>query len=288
MKRVIYIVMTLLSMVRVQAEELHVCTYANCLVDSVYYLMDSCHQKSILPTVLGYGEPFSFKYKVEKIRNYLETLPENDVVLFVDAFDVMIIKTKEELLSDFLALQAPFVIAAEKNCYPFRELKEKYAQSASPFGYLNSGGYIGYVWAVKKTLARLLDLCVSRPYPYQNEDDQGLFTRDYLEHPDEYHLDRESKIFLCLAKVTDDEVVIDPKTGVFCVPTGSYPGILHANSSSFRLLNKAYIELCPHDGDLPWKFVIQVENEVKPKFISWKKLIKKFLTKMTPAKKSEI
>merc|ERR1712232_418957 len=96
--------------------------------------------------------------KLEGFFQYVSGLKEEDIVLFVDAFDVFGNGFGgHELLRRFFELDAPIVFAAEENVFP-REIgidAEKapialesvgLANASLPSRYLNAGGIMGWGW----------------------------------------------------------------------------------------------------------------------------------------------
>ena len=106
--------------------------------------------------VLGMGKPyFSHSLKLLYMSDFLNTLPEDDIIMFVDAYDVLIISDKKTILEKFLQKKTPLLFAAEKNCWPLDNVKDRFPNSPTPFKYINSGTYIGYVYFLKKWLRDL-------------------------------------------------------------------------------------------------------------------------------------
>eukprot|EP00435_Cladocopium_sp_Y103_P019892 s1661_g4.t2 len=93
---------------------------------------------------------------------YLKTIKDDDVIVFLDAFDVFPNGLDgHELLRRFFSFGTPVVIAAEENIFP-REVVEQaniaveqmqavgLGNASAPSRYLNAGGIIGMGWALRK------------------------------------------------------------------------------------------------------------------------------------------
>ncbi|CAJ1361536.1 unnamed protein product [Effrenium voratum] len=93
---------------------------------------------------------------------YLKTVSDDDVVVFLDAFDVFPNGLDgHELLRRFFSFGTPVVIAAEENVFP-REVLEQakmaveqmdavgLGNASAPSRFLNAGGIIGMGWALRK------------------------------------------------------------------------------------------------------------------------------------------
>ena len=70
------------------------------------YLVDSCKKNGIPLTVLGYGEKWTgFCFKFDKMIQYLKKLDPNDVVCFIDGYDVICVRNLREMTDVFLQLK---------------------------------------------------------------------------------------------------------------------------------------------------------------------------------------
>lgn len=208
---------------------IHVVTVATDTPLGFRRLVNSCIQNQIHLDVLGLGEPYiNHVIKLHLMTKYLEILPEDDLVLFVDGYDVFFLASAEEIASRFLAMEIPFLIGAERALFPefLKEprYKDRYPEMPGPFCYLNSGTYIGTVREVKKRIKRGLEF-----FSLQLADcDQGLFSIDFIEHPEEYRLDFRCDLFFPLFLMLKDEVALEGKK-IECLLTGSSPCVLHGN-----------------------------------------------------------
>jgi hypothetical protein len=205
----------------------HVCTVATRQNKGLDQLLESCKRHAISIDVLGFGKKFrGFSEKLLLMQDYLKTLPDDDIVLFVDAYDVLFLADQKTILDTFLKMHKPFVISGDKGCFPFRELGDQFPESPTSFRYLNAGGYIGYVGHIRKLIHDLA--------PFQAEDDdQGLMLKHFLKHPEAYSIDHACKLFLTTATLTEKDILIDKKHGsVTCVETHTKPCIVHGNAWS--------------------------------------------------------
>ena len=167
-------------------------------------LINSAKKKSIEIDVLGLNQPWlGFGQKLLLVEEYLQKIPDDHIVLYVDAFDVLILENKESLLRRFFAKRAPFVVAVETGCFPDPSKAAEYPPILTPFRYINSGCYMGYAGFLK-ILFRALD-------PKVADNDQLLFTNYYLKHRHLFCLDYHCDLFLCLYGIKNSELVIDQK-----------------------------------------------------------------------------
>ncbi len=218
------------------AERLHVCTVANRMHPNLEKLMISCKENGIELEIIGMGKPYRNNTdKLRMMRSYCRQLPDDDLILFVDAFDVLILADKREIVSRFLAFDAPMVMSMEMSCFPSYVTARFHPPTSSPFKYINTGGYIGWVKGVRSWLDAFDKTLASF------KSDQGATHRLFIKAPQFYALDHWSEIFLCLYQVPFDQVLIDaPNKRVVCAYTSSSPCVLHANGNSFHLWDQVY------------------------------------------------
>ncbi len=169
-------------------------------------LILSAHIWQLPLTLLGIGEKFGgFLDKPAKLSAYLKNLPDDDIVMFVDAYDVFINADEARLVNAFKKKKRPLVVAADNWLYPDIDVGRLYPNTPPEilFRYLNSGGSIGYVSAYKKMIAWFKqDRCrdaYGRRYHFGH--DQRCFTSYYLAHQQDVALDHTQEIFACLNEV---------------------------------------------------------------------------------------
>jgi hypothetical protein len=102
---------------------------------------------------------------------------ENTLVLFTDAYDVILNADPETVTRRFLDEfpKSRLLFGAEPFCWPDKSLANTYPQVTFGERYLNSGGFIGYLDDVRKLLdehgAKVGD----------SDDDQLFYTKLYLD-----------------------------------------------------------------------------------------------------------
>lgn len=226
---------------------LHVVTVATDTTLGFKRLVYSCHQNGIHLDVLGFGQPYSREDHAKKLRymaEYLKTLPDEDLVLFVDGYDVIILDSGEEIVRRFFDMKTPALISAVGNLFPpiLSKHKDLYPKAPTSFRFLNSGVYIGPVEEIKKMIHGSLE------FSSVTSDDQGLMSLEFLKNLERRRLDYCSEIFLTLISLP--KTTVDFENGrIRFVPTGSLPCIAHGNGGdrSYDL----YISIYRHIfGDL--------------------------------------
>jgi hypothetical protein len=164
-------------------------------------------------------ELYAFVHKVE--------LQPDDILLVSDAYDVAMIRPQKEIRRRYQTLfTKPIVFGAETNCHPDPNLAPQYGYHSPSeiFPYLNSGLFIGRVWAIRKCLDG---------YTYKDEEsDQHYWTKQYLRRRDLIELDTGAKLFLNCHGLDPKDIEYDSyKQSVYFKPYGTYPLFIHANGT---------------------------------------------------------
>lgn len=225
------------------APELHVCTVANYAHPFFGNFLDSCHRHNIPVAILGWEKKYlGHGWALQLMDHYIQTLPDEDIILVVDSFDIFFVTGKEEILEKFHSFHKPIYISAEDNCAPDEFLKNIYPPSSTPYCYVNSGTYMGYV----KEIKRLFKGFAHPICPLQNH--QRIFTLDFLRHPEDYHLDEYCCIAQTLHQAKRETFSLDPVSGrVTNKITGSTPCLMHGNGTS-PLLDTFHDELVQNNS----------------------------------------
>jgi len=149
-----------------------------------------------------------YKEKIFKLRKVYESLNDNDIICFVDAYDVIVNSNCEEILEKFLSFNKDLVIAAETNSYP-KEYEEMYEITTSKFKFLNSGCYCGYKHSIMKLFFWKEDSCIEEICSYKG--DQHYFIKYYLENYKNCSivLDSNCLLFQCMIGVDLDDFIFE-------------------------------------------------------------------------------
>ena len=209
-------------------DKLHIVTVAT---DPKYYfpyLVESCKKNGKELEVLGMGEVWQgFNWKYLKMIEYLKILPMDDVVCFIDGYDVICCRNLNQLLDQFKEIKertgCKLVVAEDKK-------STMMSVSVLFFGTcnnnnINSGTYIGYVKDILEIIQKIYEL-----NPKNDADDQVLMTQYCKKNKEEFYCDVESKLFLALVyplEELDKYVEIDENTHVLKYQS-SEPFFVHA------------------------------------------------------------
>jgi hypothetical protein len=178
----------------------------------------------ISPGRIGHG--YGFGNKLNCVKYYLDQVPEDAAVLCVDGYDVLFIRSIDDILQRFETVSGNgtnAVFSAESYCWPQDPQQcaryNKEFPSNQIYRFLNAGTWIGTARQMK-ILIRDFDGDV-------HIDDQDWFTKQYLDGGP-IVLDTENQIFNCTTK-REQDLQWTPLNGWYNNVTDSYPCIIHAN-----------------------------------------------------------
>lgn len=140
--------------------------------------------------------------------------------IFVDAFDVIVVRDKASCLASFKRLgEQPLIFAAETNVYPDKSLESLYPKIDSIFKYVNAQYCIQINWDGLEEFEKVL--------ADSDQDHMAKFYLKNLKNPNVV-LDTNCEIFQCLYGVN---------AGIFDehyknTLTNSYPIFFHGNGKS--------------------------------------------------------
>jgi hypothetical protein len=184
-------------------------------------------------TVLGEGlEWVGFGQKVNLFKTELDKLEDDDVVGFVDGFDVVFLASEGEILEKFHGLNAKVVFGAEEACAPDASLVNRFPLEGGydyrdhNYRFLNSGNFIGEVGELKKITEEEIADADSDQLYYQKKFLGGkpnvfgeVDGHEYLDAAESFDivLDYVSDIFQCM-KAAGSNVV--DNVAYQCTPEG--------------------------------------------------------------------
>ena len=169
--------------------------------------------------------------KLNELKAYIEPLPDHDVVLFTDAFDVFFARELDVILGRYLGYKKDIVFSAEQNLWPDASLR--FPPTHTTHRYLNSGTFIGRVGEIKRMLRR--DIA-------DHADDQLYLQKEFLTGRFDAVLDVESYIFQ-----THDPSVVVQNGMVYNPESKCYSCIYHGNGGekAKALLKHTYAQVHP-------------------------------------------
>ena len=169
-----------------------------------------------------------FGIKLLEVYNFLkrDNLKDNDIILFSDAYDVYYSGNKSTIIERFNKMNKPIVFGGEQCCYPDASKSSLYPTTNSPFRYLNSGLFIGRVYALRESM---------KDYVYLDDtDDQLWWTNKFLERQDLIELDYNNLLFLNCVWLNKEDLIIYEDKVTF--RNGNTPQLTHGNGPSKELI----------------------------------------------------
>jgi len=207
-------------------------------------LLLSCKPFDIKTRVLGMGNKTpighktgGFGLKLELLKQELELLPQEQLILFTDAYDVIIQHSLEALEQWFQeeSHQNKVLFAAESSKWPL-EIDDLFYPSPLqfPMPYLNSGVFAG---RAKSILSLLQEPFVS------TTDDQGYYSKQFLSGTSCIVLDHRAEFFQCMVGLDAKQIIESNNKNAldFSHTSGierwiAKPAILHLNSGNTRVI----------------------------------------------------
>lgn len=194
-------------------------------------LQESCKKNNIKLHVLGFNKKWQgFVWRFHLMQSFLETLPKTDIVMFIDAYDVIILKDYQVILDRFLKMKTNILLSRDGS--PSGIHKYFYKKIFPKCGnyYINAGSYMGYSGALLQLFKRL---CSMNNCSNFNLDDQRMLSRIH-ENKDFFNknikIDIHRVIFYnVLVKhlfTTDIKVCVD--NGKIVNKKGIEPCVIHA------------------------------------------------------------
>ena len=218
--------------------KLHIVTVATS--DEFYfkYLVKSCHANGTELKVLGWGEKFEgFNWKYIKMIEYLQTINSNNIVCFVDGYDVICTRNLNELNSEFEKIKkitnSKIIVSHGNNLnetlmtFYFGKCNDK---------LLNSGIYIGNAGDLLEILKEINQLNSD-----SDADDQVLLTNYCKMYPKKIYVDIDNDLFLSMSRPLQeisDFVTVDQNVVSY---NDKNPFFVHAQGGGY--LDKLIINL---------------------------------------------
>jgi hypothetical protein len=168
------------------------------------YLKESAQKNGHSLVILGWGEKWKgFTWKFHLMREYLDSVPDSELVCFVDGYDVIILQRPERIEQKFQELTRgnPNQILISRETFPEDIVGNTYvyALQSSVFQkcnneFLNTGTYMGSA----KTLRGLFQELCNEFDCKADKDDQILLQEFCQLHSSQFTTDTKSSVFLVL------------------------------------------------------------------------------------------
>ena len=193
--------------------------------------MDSCRKQNIEPIILGWGQKYSgHLMKDDLLEKYLKNnLKDNEVILFCDAFDCLILRSVKELEQEFIKSRKNLIISTEKSDNKvYKHLKKIYFGNNTEEN-INTGMIIGY----KKTYLKLLSEVKKFRVEGINSN-QKIWTSTLMNSKNvanlNIHNDYNNNFFKNYNIFSPGIKIINKR--VFCKDKKTYPFVLQGNGNN--------------------------------------------------------
>ena len=101
---------------------------------------------------LGWGKKWEgFSWKIILVKDFIKTLNPNDVVIIIDAFDMICTDTKENVLNKFLSMNTGILFSRDQTNVEnnmLNDIRKKEFGTCKNY-VINAGAYMGYVKYIK-------------------------------------------------------------------------------------------------------------------------------------------
>lgn len=146
-----------------------------------YYdaFVESCHRNNIELVILGYGQPWQgFAWRFLLIKDYVERLDNHDIVVFLDAYDMIAIQHASTIQERFLQFKAPILFSTENVMR--KDFLTHYIRNGvfghCPKADISGGAYMGYVYALKQMYSYICQKYDCFSNDFSQLDDQKILT----------------------------------------------------------------------------------------------------------------
>ncbi len=215
--------------------KLHIITVANKSMYYYPYLVKSVKKNNNKLITLGFNKKWvGFNTKFKWMLKYIQQLKDNDIVCFVDGFDVICVRDLNKLTNVFLKIKerekCNIIAGCDINFRPlfFKIISKLYFTKEINSKVINSGTYIGFVKDIKKFL-----LFVLNQDDDELADDQILMNSYNKLHPNEIYVDINTEIFATIIDTLNSikKYVSIHNDSIYF--NNNKPFFIHGASSSF-------------------------------------------------------
>ena len=171
--------------------KLTVVTYADQKLEPSNVLVESCNKLGLKLEVLIHSTWNANSLKIKVLYDFLQTKKTDQIILFVDAFDVLIQENEQTILKKFNSLNTDILFSGEANfsfydSTLYKEYWRIYPRGETVFDYVNAGSCIGKVSDLRLMLNKMIK---DYKIPIEREaeltkikSDQHFFHRFYVDN----------------------------------------------------------------------------------------------------------
>jgi len=239
----------------------------------VQYLIQSAKQFDIKLTILLSNNWIGFESKIFGILEHIQSIPEDELICFIDAYDVLFTSDTDSILSTFLNLNCDILFSSELICYPNNNLESynkiyKNCKCLTNYIYLNSGGFIGYKKDVMKMLTwktreEISNIC-------KVGGDQNYFTQYFFyikSYSSRIILDIEQKLFqsMCALDYFETFEVLNTTNNnkrIHNKVLNQFPSIIHFNGFGDMEIKKAINKNTGKLENIIYVFIVLISSRL--------------------------
>lgn len=213
------------------------------------WLKESCKKNGTELIVLGMGMKWGgYVMKFQLMNEFLKSQNDKDIVCFIDAYDVLMLKNVEDLKRDFIsftekhnskiicALDADINIGFDPVDDLIQKLINKEFSVYENEIRINSGTYIGYVKDLKTMNNKIEKISKEN----DEVDDQKLLNIFYSSNQNLISIDSNSEFFKVISSTKTDEYNGNP---YFLHRTGNGLMINIIEKLGYKISNKEKVDL---------------------------------------------
>lgn len=185
--------------------------------------------------VLGWNQKWKgFNWRFQLMKNFLNEINHDDVVCFIDGYDVVCTRNLNKLIDKFIEIQfrenCKIIIGHDKVISPLNYLAQYLLFDKCKNKYLNAGSYIGYA----KDLLFILNSIHDNLSNDDERDDQILMTTYCNSNQAEFYIDINNEIFLVIGNSFNDiKQNITFKNNELIYNLRDKPFFIHAPASTY-------------------------------------------------------
>lgn len=209
-------------------------TFATSSQGYMPYLLESCRKNNAKLEILGWGK--EWKTLIERLYTmieYLSNIDDNEIVCFLDAYDVIMLRPQEELENFFRifakSIGVNVVIGCDKHFSMFESMFTTMKYPKCQNKNLNAGTYIGFA----RNLQNILKEIVAEISTNKDKNDQKSFISFCKRNTGMLHIDCDSIFFLTIMKpfkpFMDNSMRIENKQLVY---NSHKPFFAHGNGNT--------------------------------------------------------
>jgi procollagen-lysine,2-oxoglutarate 5-dioxygenase 1 len=212
-----------------------------------------------LNRAIGWEASGNLGLKLDLFKQFVtsDVVAADDIIVFMDAYDVVYAGNATTLLERFATFGKPIVFGAECDCSPDGPIRARYpdATKGKQLRFLNSGLCMGRTWALRECFVG---------YSFVDAiNDQLWWKQKYVERLDLIELDHDIALFLNCHGLDKNMIHLDNKVATYGDKT---PQFLHFNGSAKAIMNK-YAKLKPNPyflfGGATREFYFQCGGELE-------------------------